>query len=553
MKSTQPVDERIEQSFPAPEFREKQYGAIKHIVEFFEDGADVVLLDAPPGMGKSIVLYTVLDALGRDAFYATPLIVLQEQLTTDDFIGGDVVEIKGRSNYSCILPDADPGTTVNKGKCQKEPDFECPVKMECPYYAQKRRALENDKTIMNLSYMMAEGMVDPAAENSFGHRPYAVIDEVQGLVDWALNFVSFTLSKFSIPNVIEDSFDLPPEEKCKDLEYMVEWIEDEVLDAIREAMSYYESLPKIDDDSLGEFERLKKFDDKVKRFLTDVEENHWVATYDYVIRKNRDNYKKVEFKPIHVGRFLENLVWNRSDNFILSSATIPKASWLDWIGLKGKDVRRVRAGSVFPVENRPIVMDHTVGKMTYDKREENMPAAVEKVRAMSDHHEGEKGIIHCRGYNYIKMFKQAATNNGHRQWYKDNVMEQDRENREETLEKWFHNDKQIFMSVNMTEGIDLKYDKCRWQVVLKAEYPNMQDERVDYRVNEMGDWEWYNNRAIIALEQAYGRAVRAKDDEAVMYILDESVKNMIRINAELCHKWFLEAIQGMQVDPSRAE
>jgi Rad3-related DNA helicase len=553
MASTQDIDERVEQSFPAPEFREKQKPAISAIVEFFEDGGDVVLLDAPPGMGKSIVLYTALDVLGGSAFYATPLKVLQEQLVNDEFIGNDVIEIMGRNNYECILPDADPGTTVDKGKCQKEAEFECPVKMECPYYAQKRRALEHNKTVMNLSYLMAEGMVDPAAENSFGNRDYVVIDEVQGLENWALNFVGFTLSKFTIPNVIEDSFELPDEDKCEDLGYMVQWIQEEVVDAVQEAMSYYQQLPQIDDDSLDEFERLKKFDKKVRRFLEDVKNNHWTANYDLQIRKNRPNYKKIKFEPIQVGRFLDNLVWNRGEKFILSSATIPKGDWLERVGLGDKSVRRIKTGSVFPVENRPIMMNHTVGKMTYNKREENMPDAVEKVKQISEHHDGERGIIHCRGYNYIEMFRRAATNAGLGSWYRENVAEQDRSRREESLQEWLAGDKQIFMSVNMTEGIDMKYDKCRWQAILKAEYPNMQSERVDYIVNELGDWDWYNNEAIIALEQAYGRAVRAKDDEAVMYILDKSVEKMIRINAELCHEWFLEAIEGMSVDPSRAE
>lgn len=553
MASTQNIDERVESSFPAPSFRKKQKIAIKEIVKGLESDADIILLDAPPGMGKSIVLYTALDAYGGDAFYATPLKVLQEQLVEDDFIGNDVIEIMGRANYNCILPDADPETTVDKGKCQKDSSFECPVKDECPYYKQKSMALNHDKTVMNLSYMMAEGMVDPAAENSFGNRDVVVIDEVQGLEDWALNFVQFTLSKFTIPNEISNNFELPSEEKCKDIDYMVEFIRDDLIPLVDQAMSYYQGLPSIGDDELDELERLKKFDSNIRRFLKDVEENHWVATYDYKIRKNRDNYKKVTFTPITVGRFLDSLVWNRGDKFILSSATIPKGNWLDEIGLSNKNVKRISVGSQFPVENRPIMMNHTVGKMTYKKREDNMPEAVEKVAAIAEHHDGEKGMLHCRGYNYIEMFRRAATNNGYGDWYRNNVHEQDRFNREESMEEWVNNDKQVFMSVNMTEGVDLKGDKCRWQVVLKAEYPNMQDERVSYRVNEMNDWDWYNNKAVIALEQAYGRAVRSKDDSAVMYILDESVRDMIKMNAELCHEWFLEAIEGMAVDPSRAK
>jgi len=553
MQSTNTLDERVEQSFPAPEFRKKQKRVIKEIVGGFESGSDVVLLDAPPGMGKSIVLYTALDVYGGKGFYATPLKVLQEQLVNDEFIGNDVIEIMGRNNYDCIHPDEEDGVPVDKAKCQKEKDFDCMYKGDCPYYVQKKNALAHDKTVMNLSYMMAEGMVDPNAENSFGNRDVVIVDEVQGLEDWALNFVEVPLSKFSIPNVVSDSLSMPSEEKCKDLEYMVDFIEREVLSMVDDAMSHYQQMPSFGEDELEELEELKQFNDKIQRFLKDVKQNEWIATYEYNIRKNRSNYKKVTFKPIKVGRFLDNLIWNRGNKFILSSATIPKGSWINDIGLDDKSIKRISVGSQFPVENRPISMNHTIGKMTYNERDDNILDAVEKVKEISDHHEGEKGIIHCRGYNYIKMFRQAARNHGLRGWYNNNIAEQDRYNREESLDEWIKGDNQIFMSVNMTEGIDLKGDKCRWQAVLKGEYPNMQDERVDHRVSEMNDWDWYNNKAVIALEQAYGRAVRSPEDSAVMYILDSSVENLIKMNAELFHGWFLEALTGISIDPSRAE
>lgn len=545
-------DDKVEQVFPAPSFREKQKPAVEEITKGFENGADVVLFDAPPGMGKSVCLYSVLEYFGEESFYLTPLKVLQDQLINDEFMGNDLVDIRGRANYSCILPDAEPGTTVDKAKCQKDSSFDCDIKDSCPYYAQKMEAISHDKTVMNLSYFMAEGRVDPAADLSFGSRPYIIIDEVQGLEDWALNFVGFTLSKFNLPNSIQDSFDFPDEEKCENLEYMVKVIEDQIVPAVEEAVNALQGIPNFSDDELDELERLSKFQQKVDRFLRDVRENHWTSSYEYVIRKNRDNYKKVTFEPVRVGRFLDDLVWSRGEKFILSSATIPKGNWIEHMGLGDKRIKRVRAPSTFPVENRPIITGHTVGKMTYNKREENMPDAVAKVKKMSDHHEGEKGLVHCRGYNYIKLFRQAARNNGYEDWYRNNVYEQDRNNREESLEDWINSDKQLFMSVNMTEGIDLKGDKCRWQVVLKGEYPNMGSDRVSHIVNELEDWTWYNNKAVIALEQAYGRAVRSKDDEAIMYILDDSVINMIKMNAELFHGWFLEAIKDMPIDPERA-
>jgi len=174
-----------------------------------------------------------------------------------------------------------------------------------------------------------------------------------------------------------------------------------------------------------------------------------------------------------------------------------------------------------------------------------MPDAVDKVAQIAEHHDGEKGLVHCRGYNYIDMFRKACFSSGYGDWFRNNVAIQDRENREESLASWLTSDKQVFLSVNMSEGIDLKGDKCRWQVVLKAKFPSLGDKRVDYRLNEMDDQEWYSQKAVIALEQAYGRAVRSPEDEAVMYILDSSAVNLMRYNTDLFHDWFLEGVNGL--------
>jgi len=151
----------------------------------------------------------------------------------------------------------------------------------------------------------------------------------------------------------------------------------------------------------------------------------------------------------------------------------------------------------------------------------------------------------------MMRIRMALNNNGHRKWVRENVMVQDRYNREESLEEWIESDKQVFLSVAMDEGIDLDGDKARFQVLAKTLYPHMGDKRVDYRINELNDWNWYNRSAAIQIQQSYGRGVRSPEDEAVFYILDSSAVGLIQRNADLFNKWFLEAVQGVSVDPDR--
>lgn len=536
-------DAAFDDAFPAPEPREKQKPVVRAALEgLLELDKDVIVLDAPPGFGKSITLYTILEMLDGKSYYTTPLKSLQDQLDEDRFIGDDVSIIKGRTNYPCILDDADEGETYDVAKCQRDSDFECPKKSECPYPVARTKAQEDPISVLNMSYLMTVPMTMNRDDGMFCPRDSMVVDECQGIDSWAINFVGTTVSINATPEPVWKGIEWPDEEDRDDYETMVQWLEDEVLKTAVEAKEYIESAALLDKDEVKEAERIDEFIDKIERFLDDQEESHWVHDYDVEINKNAPNRPVVKFKPILVDRFLDDLMWNKTGKVIVSSATVPKGDWLSEIGLGDKDVRRISVSSPFPVENRPIIASETVGKMTYDEREDNMPKAVRKIRQIADHHDGEKGIVHCRGYNYIDMFRRSCVNNGHRQWFKDNVVVQDRHDREGSLEQWINGDKQIFLSVNMAEGIDLYGDRCRWQALLKTKYPSMNDERVRYRVEEMNDWGWYNNQAVIQIEQAYGRAVRSKEDHAVFYILDESAVDLVKRNRRLFHDWFLEAI-----------
>jgi len=534
---------QFDRAFPAPSPRENQEEVIRAAVDSFdEDDCDVVLVDAPPGFGKSITLYTVLKMLGGDSYYATPLKSLQDQLSDDDFIGDKIQQIKGRNNYPCVLPEAEKGTTVDVAKCQRDSDFECEIKDSCPYYAQKRAAVANDIAVLNLSYLMSVPVTPDPDDGNFSKRERMVVDECQGIEDWAINFIGFTISKRTIPDDVWQNLDWPSSRKWDDYGTMIDFVRNEVLPKAKEMLQYLGAQPMLGEGELKQEERLKDFIQKVERFLEDEQDHRWAVSDESQVKKNQPNTKKVKFQPINVGRFLDGLLWSKAGKVILSSATIPKQGWLEEIGLGDKKVKRLSISSPFPVENRPIVTGEAVGKMTYKEKDDTIGPMVEKIQQIAEHHAGEKGIVHCRGYNYAKMFKQACVRNGMLDWFNENVAIQDRDNREESLEEWVNSDTQIFLSVNMAEGIDLKGDKCRWQVLLKTKYPAMNDERVKYRIEEMNDWDWYNRKAVIQLEQAYGRAVRSKDDEAVFYILDKSAVGLIKRNREMFHDWFLEAI-----------
>ena len=581
MSKKEPIDSRVERIFPAPGFREYQKEAITHVVEAFENqGKDVVLLSAPTGFGKSIALHTagrayyeglreaktdggiktnmgqngggsnIPESLGEGIFMTTPLNSLVDQYDNDGMINDHLISLKGRNNYECIHPE-DKGTPVNEAICQRQDSFDCELKNSCPYYGRKYSALRHDEVVTNMSYIMAEGLIPPGVEGKFGDRDVLIVDECQSIEDFADNFISFTVSNQTVPDDVWKNISLPDEKYEDDMEYLTNWLQEEVLRAVGEMMNHLESVPTMSGEETKEMDNLRQFSMRVENFLSDVKDNEWVAQKETVVLKNRPNSSKWVFKPLTIGRFLKNLLWNRADKIILSSATIPGGDWLDEIGLGDAKTKKISVPSTFPVDNRPIITEHAVGKMTKAERDKNMLPMAKKIKAIADHHGDENGFIHCRSYGLMKKLARAYKNNGMGKWFDENCMLQDRYNREESLEAWINSDKTVFFSVAMDEGIDLEGDACRWQVLAKTLYKHMGDKRTRKRVLDNGDWDWYNRHAAIQLQQAYGRAVRSPEDTAVFYILDSSAVNLIKMNAGLFNKWFLEAIDDMAIDPSR--
>ena len=83
----------------------------------------------------------------------------------------------------------------------------------------------------------------------------------------------------------------------------------------------------------------------------------------------------------------------------------------------------------------------------------------------------------------------------------------------------------------MTEGVDLKGDASRFQILCKVPYPYLGDKLIRKRMNK---WKWwYPLQTIKSIVQAVGRSIRTKDDRAITYILDSDWDRFYSRNKEL--------------------
>jgi Rad3-related DNA helicase len=101
-------------------------------------------------------------------------------------------------------------------------------------------------------------------------------------------------------------------------------------------------------------------------------------------------------------------------------------------------------------------------------------------------------------------------------------------------------DHSVLISPSMTEGLDLRDDLSRFQVICKVPYPFL-DPYTRKRM-EIDD-KWYQLKTALTLVQATGRSVRSATDYANTYILDSAFEQFLLRNADILPNWWKDAIQ----------
>tara|TARA_Y100001938_G_scaffold30629_1_gene41606 strand:- start:165 stop:473 length:309 start_codon:yes stop_codon:yes gene_type:complete len=89
----------------------------------------------------------------------------------------------------------------------------------------------------------------------------------------------------------------------------------------------------------------------------------------------------------------------------------------------------------------------------------------------------------------------------------------------------------VLLSPSMTEGVDLKEDLSRFQIICKVPFPYLGDKLVRKKMNKW-DW-WYDLQTAKTIIQSVGRSIRSESDSAVTYILDSSWERFYGKNKKL--------------------
>lgn len=448
--------------------------------------------------GKSLIATTISkwldDTEDKKSMITVPTKILQDQYVKEV---KDLPILKGKSSYIC---------DSNKGvSCADMSDIYDKPCGDCKFKRDKDKLLTSNTGVVNtmLSYVLKD----------FRHTQ---------IYDEAHNLKGF-LADLSTLKIWKKKDKYPDNINCRD--ELLAWLEDKTQHKKEQLQEAYKKEWDAKD-----IVDLKREYEKWERVFYDLQ----VCYTDFFIEEKLDLYYGKEepclvIKP-QILRNIKAKLWNdKVHKLILMSATISEKD-IKLLGLSNKRVAYIEADSPIPVENRPLYIE-PVAKFNYTNREMASEKIAKRIDEIIDKYPSDKGIIHCT-YSSAKLLKKYLKSK--------RIKTFDSDNREEVYKKFLRSRKSILLAPACQEGLDLKDDLARFQIIAKVNYPSLADNYIKKMLETDSDlYAWETVRSIL---QAYGRIVRTPADYGDTYILDSSFLNTFSRYKDMFPLWFRSAI-----------
>lgn len=529
---------QITDFFPFPSYRPFQRGTIEEVQLHLLNGVKDIILEMPTGSGKSPVAVSA-GLWSGNAYVLTSQKILQDQYVRDFEEGMDVALLKGRGNYECSFM----GAPTMCNECYEPARKTCYKEGTCLYRIAKMRAAMSQVALMNYSYFLNVTDCDPG--ETFKPRKLLICDEAHLLEKELMGQIEFILSEFTFKRVGYDVH-VPTYDT---LEEYHQWIEEHIGNIGRVLSDKECQLKDINrsranlsrsshdfvklsgeaQEITSQAEELDRLFRRMKTFLNTLSNVEWIFTVEKTAKLKM---KKVIFRPLTVDMFGEETLFRYGQHRLYLSATIlDKKSFCRSLGLNADEAAFIRVPSTFPVKNRKIYFTSS-GYMNMKTIDETLPNVVRDLNRALDYHKDEKGIVHCHSYK-IAQYIENNCGNGRLLFHTS-------DSREGTLTQFMQAKyAAVLVSPSMTEGVDLKDDLARWEVIVKIPYLYLGDKQIARRMKV--DIDWYNWQTCLTLVQSYGRIFRSETDWGSAYIFDSGARSFIRRNKHILPEWFLEA------------
>jgi ATP-dependent DNA helicase DinG len=527
--------------FPFDEVRANQSNTLDRLAAWNQSPKKFFILEGPTGYGKSPVAICegsyakTMPGFGQfqqGAHILTPQKTLAAQYM-DDFSRFGLRELKGRANYPCGKwteingedVDCEVGGMLNAAGGDDE---RCDG---CPYRADKDRYINSPLGTTNFSYYLNEARF----AGELPTRNMLVLDEGHNTEDQILSLTDTVIDRdrcdrYGVTGKL-------PEFDEGDNEAVMEWLDAVFMPAAQQhAVALGKKMREARDSDraavVKKVSALERFLLRVNMFRNSEDPTEWFAWTD-------GQTKALTIKPLTGRLFADDFLFSKAQKVLIMSATILDFdTFMRNLGIRRSDAETLAVDSDFPVENRPLFYS-PVGDMRYADIDRTMPKMAPAIAGLLDRYASKKGIVHTNSYKINRYMVEYLRNHG----YGDRIVTHDSSKgaREQALTRHLTTPGKptVLFSPSMFEGLDLKEDLSRFQIMCKVPYPAL-DPYVKARMRR--DPDWYQWQTALKLVQATGRSVRSRTDRAHTHMLDAGFAKFISMNNRKMPQYWLKSI-----------
>ena len=456
--------------------------------------------------------------------------------------------------YNCV------NAPCNRGSKKKKNDMQKECANFCVYLNQRDKAFSHNLTLMNFSNLLLFTTLMGGNIDWLQPRPLLILDEAHLIEDHLYEFASFVVSTHNMKG-LEMHFTSAQDFMRADLPFesvkeLCEYVGNHIIPSYDR---YALARPKVSDDS-DEFDlmtetkserhrRLRSMYEKLCYFLNpeketnkpkqevedrDVEEVppsgpmcRPTEKTHVLIPKTRlegkdDVPSGTQVVPFDVSSLGPSLGFKSSySKVLLMSATILDVdTYSKSLGIKPEEAMFIRVPSTFPPENRPII-GMPVGYMSYEKIKFTLPKVIEKTVELLEKHSEQKGLIHTGNFVVCRALEKYIKEHGSLELLsrcKFAIAGDAKQKAAIIREHTLSTEPSVLIGPGFLEGLDLKDDLARFQIVMKMPFPSLGNPLVKRKAEEFPAW--YQLRTALSFIQLVGRPVRSSTDWAVTYVLD---------------------------------
>ena len=233
------------------------------------------------------------------------------------------------------------------------------------------------------------------------------------------------------------------------------------------------------------------------------------------------HFRKVSIIPIEISKFAGD--YFDSEYQIFLSATIDNENFPNSLGIN--DCAFIdMSKSPFAKENR-VIKFLNIRQLRKSSPLEDRIAVINHMSSLLKKHQTERGLIltssKMRCFEILKYLPKEQR----KRIQIAHSVNDDGSTIEELLEIHKNMYNGVLSSSSLWQGIDLKDDLSRFQIIEKCPYLYLGDKRV--MIKKTKDQNWYRYQTTMKLLQGFGRSIRSETDHAITYVLDGAVQNLL--------------------------